>query len=98
MKNSYIEKSYVVGTHWNRLIEAIPMCTYKIRGVIRKFAENSCHLLHRLINRAGITAHNTATHMQLIAYNMLGVSRLCALQRSSRQRYIARTGPFYVAF
>ena len=53
---------------------------------------------HRLINRAGITAHNTATHMQLICYNMLDVSPLRALQLSSRQRYIARTGPFYVAF
>ena len=54
--------------------------------------------LDRLINRARITAHNTATHMQLISYNMLGVSRLRALQWSSRQRYITRTGPFYVAF
>ena len=26
----FIEKSYVVGTHWNCLIEAIPMCTYNI--------------------------------------------------------------------
>ena len=54
--------------------------------------------LHRLINRAGITAHNTSTHMQLIGYNMLVVIRLRALQLSSRQRYIARTSPFYVAF
>ena len=51
-----------------------------------------------LINRARITAHNTATHMQLIGYKMLDVSHLCALQLSSRQHYIARTGPFYVAF
>ena len=29
---------------------------------------------------------------------MLDVSRLRALQLSSRQRYIARSGPFYVAF
>ena len=36
--------------------------------------------------------------MQLIGYNMFDVSRLRALQRSSRQRYIARTDPFYVAF
>ena len=54
--------------------------------------------LHRLINRTGITAHHTATHMHLISDNMLDVSRLRALQLSSRQRYIARTGPFYVAF
>ena len=26
MKNSFIEKTYVVGTHWNYLIEAILMC------------------------------------------------------------------------
>ena len=32
--------------------------------------------LHRLINRAVITAHNTATHMQLIGYNMLGLGRV----------------------
>ena len=30
MKNVYIEKTYVVGTHWNYLYEAIPMCTYNI--------------------------------------------------------------------
>ena len=54
--------------------------------------------LYRLINRAGITAHTTATHMQLIGYNMLDVSCLRALQLSSRQRYIAQTGPFQVAF
>ena len=54
--------------------------------------------LHRLINRAGITAHNTATHMQLIGFNLLDVSCLRALQRSSWQRYITQTGPIYVAF
>ena len=27
LKNSFIENTYVVGTHWNCLIEAIPMCT-----------------------------------------------------------------------
>ena len=54
--------------------------------------------LYRLINRAGITAHNTATHMQLIGYNIIDVSRLRVLQLSSGQRYIARSGPFYVAF
>ena len=43
--------------------------------------------LHPLLNRAGITAHNTMTHMKLIGYNMLDVSRL--LQLSPRQRYIA---------
>ena len=36
--------------------------------------------------------------MQLIGSNMLDVSRVRALQLSSRQRYIARTGPFYVDF
>ena len=28
VKNSFTEKTYVVGTHWNSLIEAIPICTY----------------------------------------------------------------------
>ena len=54
--------------------------------------------LHRLINRAGITALNTATHMQLIIYSVLDVSRLRALQLSPGQRYIARNGLFYVEF
>ena len=63
----------------------------KIRGQMLSF-------LHRLSNRARITAHNTAIYMQLIGYNMLDVSNLCALQLSSRQRYVAQTGPFYVAF
>ena len=54
----------------------------KIRGQMLPF-------LHWLSNRAGITAHNTVTYMQLIDYNKLGVSRLHALQLSSRQRYIA---------
>ena len=58
-----------------------------IGGVIRKFA--MLPFLHRSINRAGITTYNTAKHMQLIGYNMLDVSRLRALQLSSRQRYIA---------
>ena len=53
----------------------------KIRGQMLPF-------LHWLSNRVGITAH-TVTYMQLIGYNMLGVSRLRALQLSSRQRYIA---------
>ena len=26
----YFTVTYVVGTHWNCLIEAIPMCTYNI--------------------------------------------------------------------
>ena len=62
------------------------------------FRRQMLPFLHRLSNRAGIIAHNTATYMQLIHYNMLDVSRLRALQLSSRQRYIAQTGPFYVAF
>ena len=54
----------------------------KIRGQMLPF-------LYWLSNRAGITAHNTVTYMQLIGYNMLGVSRLRELQLSSRQRYVA---------
>ena len=72
--------------------------SYVIRGVIKKARGKYLPFLYRLINRAGMAAHNTATHMQLIGYNMLDVSCLRALQLSSRQRYIARTGPFYVAF
>ena len=30
VKNSFIEKTYVVGTHWNGLIEVIPTYTYNI--------------------------------------------------------------------
>ena len=30
VKNSFIEKTYVVGTHWNCLKETIPMYTYNI--------------------------------------------------------------------
>ena len=63
----------------------------KVRGKLLPF-------LHRLINIAGITANTTTTYMRLIGYNMFDVSRLCALQLSSRQRYIARTGPFDVVF
>ena len=70
----------------------------KVRGVIRKFAEKSCHFYIVWSLRARITAHNTATHMQLMGYNMLDVSRLRAVQLSSRQRYIAWTGPFYIGF
>ena len=71
-----------------------PNCTrgdQKVRGKYSSF-------LHRLINRAGITAHDTATHMQLIGYNMLDVSGLRASQLSSRQRYIAQSGPVYIGF
>ena len=65
---------------------------------VQKIRRQMLPFLHRLSNRAGITAHYTATYMQLIGYNMLDVSHLRALQLSSRQRYIAQTGPFYVAF
>ena len=61
---------------------------YCTRGV-QKIRGQMLPFLHWLSNRAGITAHNTVTYMQLIGYNMLGVSRLRALQLSSRQRYIA---------
>ena len=64
----------------------------------QKVRRKQLSFLHRLLNLAGITAHNTAKHMQLIGYNRLDVSCLSALQLSSRQRYKARTGPFYVAF
>ena len=82
------------------------MCHKKSTGKIRtlytrgdqKVRGKKLSFLHRLINIAGITAQNTATYMQLIGYNMLDVSRLHVLQLSSRQRYIVRTGPFYVAF
>ena len=30
VKNLFIEKTYGAGTHWNCLIEAIPMYTYNI--------------------------------------------------------------------
>ena len=60
---------------------------HKVRGKWLPF-------LNRLINRARITAHNTAIHMLLIDYNLLDVSCLRSLQLSSRQRYIARTGSF----
>ena len=73
------------------------MCKVSTRGD-QKVRGKYLPFLHRLINRAGITAHNTATHRQLMGYNMLGFSRLRALWLSSRQRYIARIGPFYVAF
>ena len=36
--------------------------------------------------------------MQLIRYKMLDVSRLRALQLSSKQRHIARSGPFLLHF
>ena len=29
-KTHILKKKYAVGTYWNRLIEAIPMCTYNI--------------------------------------------------------------------
>ena len=68
---------------------------YYTRGD-QKIRGRSLPFLHRLINRAGITSNNIATHMQLIGYNILDVSCLRALQQSSRRRYIAQTDPFYV--
>ena len=40
VKNSFIEKTYVVGTHWNCLIEAIPMCTYNIKNYVTGNKDN----------------------------------------------------------
>ena len=54
------------------------MCDQKVHGKLLSF-------LHCLIDIAGITAHNTATHMQLIGYNMLDVSRLVASQLLAKQ-------------
>ena len=59
-------------------------------GVIRKFA--------KIVAISISFLHDTTTHMQLIGYNMLGVSHLRALQLSSRQRYIAQSSPYYVKF
>ena len=59
-------------------------------GVIRKFA--------KIVAISISFLHDTAAHMQLIGYNMLGVSHLRALQLSSRQRYIAQSSPYYVKF
>ena len=80
----------------------IHVTTWKIvyiyEGCSKNTRTDAAIFFHRLSNRAGITAHNTATYMQLIGYNILDVSRLRALQLSSRQRYIVQTGPFYIAF
>ena len=66
--------------------------------VDQKVRRKKLPFLHRFINRAGNTAHNTATLMQLMGNIMLDVSRLRTLQLSSRQCYIAHTGPFCFAF
>ena len=74
---------------------------YKLMVIVYEgWTENSRKIvaISTSFDWARITAHNTAAHMQLIGYNMLDVSHLRALQLSSRQQYIARTGPFYVAF
>ena len=49
VKNSFIEKTYVVGTHWNCPIEAIPMCsqtciTEKRKKTIWKFTFYKYHV------------------------------------------------------
>ena len=40
VKSSFIEKTYVVGTHWNCLYEGIPMCTNNIYIYITGNEEN----------------------------------------------------------
>ena len=67
--------------------------TKYIRGVIRKFAENSCHFY--IVWSIELELQHTI--LQHIC-SWSDVSRLLALQLSSRQRYIAPIGPFYVAF
>ena len=42
VRNAFIEKTYDVGTHWNCLIEVIPMCTYN-RG------NSNVYLQHMLL-------------------------------------------------
>ena len=82
LKRSLLSKMNSFDYNSMKLGHIITRGVQKIRGQMLPF-------LHWLSNRAGITAHNTVTYMQLIGYNMLGVSRLRALQLSSRQRYIA---------
>ena len=70
------------------LLSLVKLFYMSTRGV-QKIRRQMLPFLHWLSNRAGVTAHNTVTYMQLIGYSMLGVSRLRALRLSSRQRYIA---------
>ena len=51
-----------------------------LREVINKCVQNNSPLLNCLINRAGISAFNTATHMQLIGQYMVYVSHLHPLR------------------
>ena len=54
--------------------------------------------VRKIVAISTLFLHDTATHMQLIGYNMLGVSHPRALQLSSRQRYKAQSSPYYVKF
>ena len=51
VKNSFLEKIYVVGTHWNRLIEAIPMTENKEENYLEIYIfQVSCPLSLPLLN------------------------------------------------
>ena len=41
---------YVVGTHWNCLIEAIPMCTYNICSFNKRVFFTIKQVFHKLLN------------------------------------------------
>ena len=41
VKNPFIEKTYVEDTHWNCLIEAIPMCTYNMISYVTENKEEN---------------------------------------------------------
>ena len=75
-----------------------PQILQYVRGVIRKLAENSCHFYIFWSIELKLQHLILQNIMQLVGYNLLDVSRLRALQLSSRQCYIARASPFYVAF
>ena len=81
--DAFIEKTYVVGTHWNcliELIEAIPMCTYNICYITENKEKNyleiyifqvSCPVSLPLIN---ISIKISVTLLQIVYICMAAIS------------------------
>ena len=55
VKNLLIEKTYVVGIHWNCLVEAITMCTFNICYLC---GNSNVYLKHMLLKITEKTIEN----------------------------------------
>ena len=84
VKTSFIEKTYVVGTHWNCLIEAIPICTYSICSMRQFHCVPTRYVTENKDNSLDIYTCQVSCPSSFYSYND-------GVPRPRRTRHIKRT-------